>query len=484
MFGQKKAWDGWCAVFINREAELAWLDEGWASGKAQFRILYGRRRVGKSRLIDRFAEGKRTIVYQAVEGTSADQLRDLTHAVLLCEDDPVLRAAPLANWGQALATFSRMAQRGRLLVVLDEYQYAAESDQTLASQIQRWWSREAAELPIYLILCGSYIRFFVENVLTGPAYGRNTGAWQMQPMGYRQAARFFPHWSHEDQLRAYAVTGGVPHYILQFDPARSLSWNIQHNLLRRGSVLYQEAELLLREELREPRTYYSILRAISEGCTRIGEIANRIGARSDITPYLRTLEALGLAAYREPIAGKGRHGLWTIDDPYSRFWFRFVLPNKTRIEHGAGPEQIYRAIVAPELDHFVSRPTFEDICRDWVISQPNLGEVQDIGKIGAWWGPIPRPTPENPRNRVEGEIEVMAMTGNRVRLVGEAKWTREPVDFAVLNHMRDVTAHVPGVTPDTRLFLFGREFTPRLRTAAQAEGVTLVSVDELYGGNQ
>lgn len=468
---------------MDRDAELAWLEEGWASGKAQFRIIYGRRRVGKSRLIDRFAEGKRTIVCQVVEGTPPDQLRDLTDAVLRCEADPVLQAAPLANWGQALATFSRMAQRGPLLVVLDEYQYAAESDPTLASQIQRWWSREASGLPIYLILCGSYIRFFVENVLTGPAYGRNTGAWQLQPMGYRQAARFFPHWSDEDRLRAYAVTGGVPHYILQFEPTRSLPWNIQHNLLRRGSVLYQEAELLLREELREPRTYFSILRAISDGCTRVGEISNRVGARSDITPYLRTLEALGLAAYREPLVGKGRRGLWTIDDPYLRFWFHFVLPNKTRIEHGAGPEQIYRAIVAPELDHFVSKPAFEDICRDWLISQTDLGGVQDIGKVGAWWGPVPKPTPENPRNQAEGEIEVVVVAGNRVQFAGEAKWTREPVGFAALNHLRQVVAHVPGATPDTSLLLFGREFDQRLRAVAQAEGVRLVDVNELYGRN-
>ncbi|MHB0868908.1 MAG: ATP-binding protein [Chloroflexota bacterium] len=470
--------------FIDREAELAWLDEGWASEMPQFRILYGRRRVGKSRLLDRFTEGKRAIVYQAVEGTSADQLRDLTKSVLLCEDDPVLRAAPLANWGQALATFSRMAQRGRLLVVLDEYQYVAESDPTLASQIQRWWSREAASLPIYLVLCGSYIRFFVENVLTGPAYGRNTGAWQLQPLGYRQAARFFPNWSHEDQLRAYAVTGGIPHYILQFDPARSLAWNVQHNVLRLGSVLYQEAELLLREELREPRVYFSILRAIADGCTRIGEIANRVGSRSDITPYLRTLEALGLAEYHAPLVGKGRRGIWAVSDPYLRFWFRFVLPFKTQTEHGAIPERVYREIVAPHLDHFVSKPTFEEICRAWVISQGNAGAITDIGEVGAWWGPVPQPTQDNPRKQAEGEIEVMAVNGKLVRLVGEAKWTREAVGFGALNHLREVLPHVPGVGPDTRLYLFGREFDHRLRAAAQAEGVTLVDVNDLYGGKR
>jgi len=198
-------------AFIDRHEELAWLREGWASGRPEFRILFGRRRVGKSALLDQFARDKRTIVYQAVEGTTPDQLRDLTAAVLACQDDPVLRESPLATWGQALATFGRLAQSGPLLVILDEYQYAAEADPTLASQLQRWWSRDAGALPLYLILCGSYIRFFVHNVLTGPAYGRSTGSLQLRPLGYRQMAAFFPWWSHEDHIRTYAITGGMPH---------------------------------------------------------------------------------------------------------------------------------------------------------------------------------------------------------------------------------------------------------------------------------
>ena len=471
-------------LFVDREEELVWLHRGLESGTPQFRILYGRRRVGKSRLLDKFAEGARKIVYQSVEGTTVDQLRDLTIAVLECEDDPVLRAAPLANWDQALATFSRMAQSGPLLVILDEYQYAAEADTSLASKLQRWWSREAVTLPIYLILCGSYVRFFVQNVLTGPAYGRNTGSWQLRPLGYRQAAAFLSDWSHEDQIRAYAITGGIPHYILQFDPARSLAWNITHNVLSRGAVLYQEAELLLREELREPRLYFSILRAIADGCTRVSDITARVGARSDLTPYLRTLESLDLVAYRAPLVGKSRRGIWTIADPYLRFWFHFVLPHKVQLEHGASPERVYREAVAPQLEHFVSKPTFEDVCRSWVVSQANANAIPGIGEVGAWWGPVPKPTPENPRNHIEGEIEVVAVNGKRLVLAGEAKWTREPIGLAVLRHLREVVTHVSGVDENTQLFLFGREFDPRLVTTAEAEGVRLVTVDDLYAADE
>jgi len=471
-------------MFVNREAELAWLEEGWESQRAQLRILYGRRRVGKSALLDTFAQDRRHITYQAVEGSTADQLRDLTAAILAVEDDAVLRAAPLANWEAALAQIAKLASDRPLLLIFDEYQYAAEADSTLASHLQRWWSREASRLPLYVVLCGSYVRFFVNNVLTGPAYGRNTGVLQLRPLGYRQAAAFFPRWSPEDALRAYAVIGGVPHYLEQFDPARSLAWNIQHRILQRGAVLYQEAELLVREELREPRLYYSILRAISEGRTQVSQIASRVlpqGTKTDLTSYLKTLEDLGLAEYHQPVVGRrARRGIWTVADPYLRFWFRFVLPYKTRLDHGVNVGDFYHATVEPALDQFVSKPGFEDVCRSWVLDQANAQVLPGFERIGAWWGPVPQPTPDNPRRQVEGEIEVVAAQGSRVVLAGEAKWTRQPVGFATLNHVREVLRAVPGVDAETRLVLFGRRFDPRLTNAAHAEGVTLVGPPDLY----
>jgi AAA+ ATPase superfamily predicted ATPase len=329
-------------------------------------------------------------------------------------------------------------------------------------------------------LCGSYVRFFVQNVLTGPAYGRSTGSLQLRPLGFRQAAAFFPHWSHEDHVRAFAVTGGMPYYILQLEATQSLAWNIAHRVLQRGAVLYRDAELVLYEELREPRLYFSILRAMADGCTRLSEIAQRVGTRSEITPYLRNLEALDLVSYAAPLLGRQRRGVWTITDPYLRFWFRFVLPHQRQLEHGASVDRLYQELIAPALDHFVSKPAFEEICRAWVTLEGDKGTFHHIGEVGAWWGPIPKPLPGNARHQSEGEIDVIATWGTAVTLAGEAKWSREPVGFGALNHLREVVTQVPGAGEDTQLVLFGRAFEPKLQAAATAEGVRLVSVDDLY----
>jgi hypothetical protein len=138
-------------------------------------------------------------------------------------------------------------------------------------------------------------------------------------------------------------------------------------------------------------------------------------------------------------------------------------------------------VVAPALEHFVSKPTFEGLCRSWVLDQVEAGTWSTVERVGAWWGPVRAPTPDQPRRQAEAELEVVAITGNRVVVAGEAKWTREPSGFAALNHLRDVVRHVPGVDSETELVLFGRRFDARLKAAAVAERVRLVSPADLYG---
>src|SRR5581483_9565685 len=330
--------------FVNRSDELAWLVEGW-DGSPQFRILYGRRRVGKSTLLDEFARSRRAVVYQAVEGTVQDHLRDVTAVLAEFTDDPVLRAGPLPNWQAVLSYAARLAAAEPFLFVLDEYQYAAEADDALASVVQRWWSREVENkgLPLYFVICGSYVRFFEKKVLNGPMYGRNTGIWKLAPLRCADVALMFPNWDAEDQVRVYAVLGGVPYYLRQFNPARDLAWNIAHHILRKGAALFAEAELVMREELRDPGVYFSILRAIEDGCTQHGEIVNRVRPPDDrqpLTSYLGTLEGLGFAEPTKTVVGSSRQ-VWRIADPYLRFWFKYVLPNKRRLERARDPMRAY-----------------------------------------------------------------------------------------------------------------------------------------------
>ena len=143
-------------------------------------------------------------------------------------------------------------------------------------------------------------------------------------------------------------------------------------------------------------------------------------------------------------------------------------------------ERFYTTVVQPALDQFVSQPGFEEVCRAWVLDRVDAGAWSGIDRVGAWWGPVPAPTPEHPRRQAEAELEVVGAAGNRVILAGEAKWTRDPVGFRVLNHLREVVRHLPGADERTELVLFGRAFETRLQERAAEEGARLVSAADLY----
>ncbi len=168
-----------------------------------------------------------------------------------------------------------------------------------------------------------------------------------------------------------------------------------------------------------------------------------------------------------------------MNDPYLRFWFRFVHPYRGELEHGADVERLYASVVEPVLDEFVSKPTFEDVCREYVRLLVARGELAGVDRVGAWWGPVPAPRPENPRYQMEGELEVVAAAGKRVVAAGEAKWTNASVGSRELQHLRDVLRQVPGAATDVELFLFGRRFQPALADAAR-HGVRLITAAALF----
>ena len=238
-------------MFIDRVADLEELESRWGT-KPQLYLLWGRRRVGKSALIRQFAAGHEAIIYQAVTGTITDQLSLLTRRIRAWREDPLLAAAPLANWEQAFAYLEnlgliRKASDQPLLVVLDEFQYLYASDDTVISRLQEFLEVvKHDDLPLFLIVSGSAISFFEERILVGTVFGRRTAGGLLRPLPYRDATLFFPDWSAADRVRAWAVLGGMPYYLEQFDPRRSLEWNIRERMLRRNQVLYNEADLLLR----------------------------------------------------------------------------------------------------------------------------------------------------------------------------------------------------------------------------------------------
>ncbi len=477
--------------FVDRDADLAEMERRWGL-TPQFQLLWGRRRVGKSALIRRFAEGKDAIVYQAVTGTVVDQLRLLTRRMLAWRREPLLATMPFASWDQVFAYLEGLGRERKrngepMLLVLDEFQHLAATDATVISRLSDFYEIVKHEdLPLYLIVSGSSISFFEKQVEVGGLFGRRTFGSLLPPLGYRDAGAFFPDWDPTDRLRAWAILGGMPYYLEQFDPNRSLAWNIRERMLRRNQVLYNEAELMLRDELSEPATYHSILAAIAGGATTSGEIASRAGLEQPSLPsYLQRLGLLHLVGRDVPFGvkpEKSKKGLWTISDAYLGFWHAFIRPNAVELEAGR-VDEIWKTIVKPRLDAFVSKPAFERACREFV--RERIGRMDGLpssGAVGAWWTVETRVV-DGERQPMRFEADVVAGSAKRVGLVGEVKWS-DDLDNHALRQLRRVVAKIPGTSDDTRLALFSRRgFDDRVRNTAEAEGILLFDTDDLYAGD-
>jgi AAA+ ATPase superfamily predicted ATPase len=221
-------------------------------------------------------------------------------------------------------------------------------------------------------------------------------------------------------VRAYAVYGGTPAYLTTIQPSMSLSENILEGILSRGSFLYDEVRFVLQQELREPRNYFAILQAIAAGKTRLNEIKQATGIEG-ATAYLDTLQQLHLVERLVPVTEtqpqKSRRGIYRLKDHYLRFWFRYVLPNRSQLERG-GAQIILDNQVLPEIDHFTSL-AFEETCQQY-LWQLGLSEKLPFipTNIGNWWN-------------TNEEIDLVVLGGVDAILV-ECKWASKPVGVDIL----------------------------------------------------
>jgi len=454
--------------FINRTDELRRLRELNSASEPALVVLRGRRRVGKSALLQQAFPRGRVVSYQADEQDEAAQLR-----LLAREAAGLIRGTPplaFSDWDTALEFFETTAADVSVVVILDEFQFLCSAQPALPSIIQRHWDRwQRAGTPLQLVLAGSALSF-MDGLLDhgAPLFGRATYRPLLQPLDYRDAAKLGPAAaSPAKRIVRYGVLGGTPQYQL-WAGRRSTPTLIRDTILTKGAPLYEEPLQLLRSEegLREPQSYFSVLRALASGRTRTGEIAGAILRDTSATAkVLERLAELGYVELLEPLqpTGPRARGIWRIADPYFRFWFRYVFPNRSRLERGR-VEEVHREIEA-DLDSYIGF-VFEDVCRTWVARHSEV--VPGADSVGSWWS-----------RRADAEIDVVAMRGRDYRLLGSCKWSRNAGED-VIERLQTHRALLGPRAAQAELAVFARGFSKRARERAARERVRLVEVDELF----
>ena len=430
-------------MFVGREKELAFLESKYTVENGQLIVLYGRRRVGKTETLKEFCKNKPHVFFACRECTDKLQLRTFSEKMLK-EDIPARRyISQFENWEQAFRSVTDLPSGDKKkLLIIDEFPYMCKGNASIPSVLQNLWDEVLKDENVMIVLCGSSMSFIEKELLSekNPLYGRATGVYKMTEMDFYDAVKFFPDYSDTDKVIAYSVLGGIPHYLKQFDPKKSLAENIKNNILTKGCVLYSEVDFLLRQELRETPIYNSLIEAIALGNTKLNEISQKslVDDTSKTSTYLRNLIQLGIVE-REFSVDAGtkerantNRGTYKLTDNFFRFWYAFVFTNYSELEAG-DVDGVFHYSVEPQLHQFASMP-FEDVCRQYVrkLQQANALPFR-YAHIGRWTGKTTvRDTSAPGGTRIaETEIDILAVSKSRNEyLVCECKFKNKPFSYS------------------------------------------------------
>lgn len=467
--------------FVNRAEELAAMDAWWAGDDNNALNLYGRRRVGKSWLIRKFADSKPAVILVAEHLSTGAQL-----ARLASQLGEALGLVPMVEDVPALfRLIYKLGEKEKVLVVLDEFPYllprsASERAATLTG-IQAVMEEGRDSSQTKLILCGSHVGQMQALQSESSALRGRLSSLMLAPMSFAQGAELIEDTAPAARIERYSATGGTARYLSELGSGGSLRDRVCERLLNPHGALFNDPREVLEQELEQSAIYLSILREVSTGPKAVGEIGSAIGVKSSgLMRQLDTLIAMQVIERRRPInAGpSSRSTRYAIGDPFLSFWFRFVFPYQEDLASGADPGSLYDLEIAPALAEHVA-PIFERLCRVWVRSRRG----DSVSRVGAWWG-ASAPSVKS-RERSREEIDIVGMARGKVAIVGECKWTNRPVGVSLLADLENFK--IPALrhdglrfVSDPEILIFSRSgFTERLRAVAERRRLHLVSVHEI-----
>ena len=461
--------------FIGRAKDIAQLNALYDQDKFQLFVLYGRRRVGKTTLLNEFCKGKPAIFYSAEQSNHKLNLEKFSREVFEFYHETNLE--PFASWTNALNYIDERQGEERLVLVIDEFPYLVRRDRALLSELQHLIDHRLRHGKLFIVLCGSYMGFMEKEVLgaKSPLFGRRTGQLHLSPFEYHTAAEFLGGFSDEEKLRLYGAFGGTPLYLQQVDAKESFAQNIQRAFLKKSAYLYEEPLLLLRQEVQEPGVYSAIIEAVAEGYTKSNEIATKVGEESaKCLKYIRVLCELGILYKESPFGEKesSRKTIYGISDFMFRFWYRYVFANRTPVETDAG-KILWAKKIEPDYNRYMGL-VFEKVCMDYLKKKNAEGALPFLfTDIGRWWG-------TDPIAKKQTEIDILAGDGESY-LISECKWKNEKLNLQTLHALQQKSEIWKGDDEKKWLILFSKSgFTEDvLAEAEKNKNILTVDLAEL-----
>ena len=461
-------------MFVGRKFELTELNSSYSKDAFQFPVIYGRRRVGKTTLINEFCRGKKAIYFVAIQSTAKENLEILSEQILAALA-PEAPRNPFLSFREAVEYVFERAKTERIIFVIDEFPYLAGSDKAASSILQAAIDKHQETSRLFLILCGSSMSFMENQVLghKSPLYGRRTSQHKIRPFDYLESALMLPGFNNEEKIIIYSATGGIPEYLSRIDNELSVQENIRGLFFNPSGRLFEEPANLLKQELKIPETYNAIIAAIASGSSKLNEIATKAGIEtSQCSNMLSNLMGLGIVRKEFPITETiSKKSLYFLDDRMFIFWYRFVLPELSRISAGFGAA-VCDEVFAEQLSAHTGR-AFEECAIQYMWHALKEKKLPvSFKKIGRWWG-------SNPKERREEEIDFIAFAGEEA-IFGECKWRNIQTGEDVLESLIKKSGLLR--FKKSSFILFSKSgFTDTLKERAARQGnIVLVEADDMF----
>lgn len=433
--------------FVNRKNELDSLEKQYNMPSSSLVIVYGRRRVGKTSLINEFLKNHQdTIYFLATEESESQNLNYFKKQVAEFTNNELLSLAS-TDWYTVFKTLATYQTKTKKIIVIDEFQYIGQSNPAFPSILQKIWDTNLKDENIMLILCGSLISLMKSQTLNygSPLYGRRTAQIKLKQIPFKYYHEFFKGKSNNELLPFYAVTGGVPKYIETFLGYDDIYKAIYENILNPQSFLYEEPYFLLQKEVSEIGSYFSLIKTIAMDNHKLSHIATNLGIKqTSLTKYLKVLMDLDLVVREVPVTEsipeKSKNGLYFLTDNFISFWFKFVYPYRAYLEKGE-KEYVLNQIKKGFIQNFASF-VYEDVCRDmmWELSKNNIWDFH-FDKVGRYWG------------KATGEIDIVAIdTTGKNLILGECKYSSVPKGLFVLHNLEQKAPVLKQLTGATSVY--------------------------------
>jgi AAA+ ATPase superfamily predicted ATPase len=455
--------------FVNRDRDLNELERWWARPEASMGVVWGRRRVGKTWLLGRFAEFRRSVFHVATRRPQELELQALSRAAapLFRGSGRDLAADPFKSWEDTFEWLGKAAEAEPLLLVLDEFPELVAETPWLPGYLRAVWEHLKQSTKLKILISGSAVRTMWDmQTHREPLFGRFNLHLRLGPFWPHEAAQMLPELGPADRALVWGLLGGIPKYLKWWDQGASVAENLERLVCERGSEMLLEGMLVVETEV-GTKASRPVLYAIAKGRTKLNEIEDFAGADAS-----RTLERLGelhlverVVPVTDPQASRG--SFYRIADNFLAFYLGVLDPYRSEIDRGMG-----ETIVEPltrRLDDFMGA-RWEEAFRMHLRRMANDGVLApDVVAVGPFW---------NVWGEDPSEMDAVVLAGDKRRpiLAGEAKWTKRVDATSIRRDLERKAAALRKPAPDLRYAVCAREGVDN------ADGVLAITAGDIFDG--